>query len=239
MKIKLEDGTEVEVADTNPLAVAARELERVKGMGFDSIEAYETDRKAKLDKLEAQTKADNDMIQRQKTELGELRKPTAEPPVKETPKDESVETPEEREARYRKSNMTLQATLTPAERAHAEKEFEKQMTELPPDERALLKTSEGRHAFFNAVFPTKKTDESSPVSLFEEEPKPVLSIAEQVAAALKKDDKGRGVRPVVPPASGSGFVPSGAPAPVKPVVRPLQKSGGVLDQINQLEKQGA
>ena len=235
MKVKLEDGTEVEVADANPLAVAARELERVKGMGFDSIEAFESDRKGTIDKLNKQTTADNEMIQRQKTELGDLRKAKegAEPPKKtdETPPKADDETDVEREDRFRKMNSSVQENLNDDEKAYAEKEFLKNYEGSTPEQRSLLKTHEGRNAFMGEVFPSKKTDDASPVGLFEKPAVPTLSIGEQVAKALREDDKGRGRRPVIPQTSGSGFTPA---LDVTPVSAPMPQGlgrGGVREAL--------
>ena len=234
MKVKLADGTEVEVADDSSLAVAAREIETAKGLGFDSIGAMTESQSAELDAMKKRNEEDQKFIDRQKNELGDLRKKTGTPAPDGdgdgTPEDDK-ETPELREERFRKQNSSVQTNLTDAERAHAEKEFLKQYEESTPEERALLKTHEGRNAFMGAVFPTKETDNASPVGLFEKPVAPKLTIGEQVAVALKKDDKGRSRRPVIPQSNGSGFTPM---LDVKPVSKPAPVGagrGGVRDAL--------
>jgi hypothetical protein len=247
MKVKLADGTEVEVDDNSDIAVAARALEQAKGLGFDSLEAYHNSLNTQVDTLTNQQKADQEFINRQKNELGELRK-TKEPGEKpeEKPREKTVEdkkteeTAEEREARYAKMNIALNQNLNDEQREHAETQFKEQFDKSTPQQRELLKTEEGRNAFLGLVFPDEKT-EQTPITLFSK-PKPeALSIGEQVAKALKEDDTGRSRKPVATAADGIAFKPGRkAPAKDKPKFkRPLPRSGGVLDQIQHLEAQEA
>lgn len=228
MKVKLADGTEVEVADTDPIAIATRELESIKGLGFDSVDAYTKSIEADRDKFKEREEDGQAFIDRQKGELGDLRKKLnkKEPIVKDGKvilPEKDAETPEEREENYRKRNNSVQTNLTDDERSHAETEFLREYDASTPDERILLKTHEGRNAFMKAVFPTKETDEKSPISLFEKPSTPELSIGERVAKALIKDDQGRGRRPVIPQSTGSGFTPR---PDVKPVSKPMQVGSG-------------
>ena len=242
MKVTLQDGTEVEVADDSSLAVAAREIETAKGLGYDSISAMNESRQTEIDTLKKRTEEDQKFIDRQKNELGTLRKVTDVKPPEgggDKPPESKDETSDEREDRFRKQNATVQTNLTDMERDHAEKEFLKQYEASSPDERSLLKTHEGRNAFMGAVFPTKETADTSPVGLFEKPAAPKLSIGEQVAEALKKDDKGRSRRPVIPQSTGSGFKPVDTTPASRPVHSAVLRGGGVLDAMNAMDKQGA
>lgn len=240
MKIKLADGTEVEVADDSSVAIAARELEKAKGLGFDSIEAWQNSLQEKVAKLENQTKADQEFIDRQKNELGELRKvtkPTEEKPTEKekTVEEKQAETAEEREARYAEMNSSVHDNLTEDQMKHAEEEFKKQYAESTPQERALLKSEEGRNAFLGLVFPEEETS-GNPVSLFTPKSQPSLSIGEQVKLALSKDPSGTSRQPAMHRGSGSGYNADRKPPEHKKVqMVPLRSSGGVLDAMKQLE----
>lgn len=203
MKVKDANGNEVEVPDTDPVAIAARELERVKGLGFDSIESYVKTQESELEKLRKQTKSDQEFIDRQKNELGDLRKKVA-PVDNPKPPSDAVETQEEREDRFRKLNAGIMAKLSDDEKSMADKAFLDHYNKSTPEQQSLLRTFEGRNAFIQAVVPATKGPEPG-LSLFESQQKPALSIAEQVLEALKRDDKGRGRQPAAPRSDGSGF----------------------------------
>lgn len=242
MKVNLSDGTEVEVADDNPLAVASRELEYVKGLGFNSVAEYHSSRESEVEKLKKQTTADNEMIQRQKTELGTLRKQsdsdgTEEEEEKPTT-DKGQETPEAREARYAKMNDSLQQNLTEEQQAHADEEFAKAYDEASPQDRADLMTEEGKNAFMSLVFPDKQT-EKTPISLFRKPEAKPQSVSERVKSALQENDQGRSRRPVIPQTAKSGFKPKvNEQKPVSTAVTP-SRTGGVLDALRQHEAQNS
>lgn len=242
MKIKLADGTEVEVADTDPIAIAARESQKAEGLGFGSLEEYHNSLTSEVDRLKNQTASDSEFINRQKNELGELRKlkPAEEKePEKETMKesDKQEETPDQREARYAELNQGVQGNLTDEQAKFANEQFVKQYNDSTPQERALLKTEEGRNAFLGLVFPDDQTSET-PISLFTPKAKPSLTIGEQVKQALSNDDKGRGRKPVYSAANGTGFVEGRlAPEHKKRIVTPLNVGGGLLHALERIESQ--
>lgn len=239
MKVISKDGTEVEIDDSSAIAVAAQELEKAKGLGFDSIGALVSQKEADNSALVKRVEDGQSFIDKQKNELGDLRKLTATSPApKEAPEAKAEETPDDREDRYRKQNASTRGTLTDAEREHAEKEFLKQYEESSPDERILLKTHEGRSAFMSAVFPKKQTEDASPVGLFEAPVAPKLSIGEQVMQAIRKDDEGRSRRPVIPQISGSGYNPVNAKPVSKPVPMALARGGGIIDAMKTIDNRG-
>lgn len=249
MKIKLADGTEVEVADDSSLAVAARELEKVKALGYDSIEAYQTATDGKISKLEKHGTDNDDFINRQKTELGTLRKENDvlksgegdASPKKEDKAEDKAETPEEREAKFLAENKGIQSALTDDEKAHADAEYVKAYQDSAPEMRTLLGTEEGKREFFKMVFPDKKETEQAPISLFSKPDEKKLSIGEQIRVAIEDDDAGRSRRPVIPKVGGTGFKDSKllkVDRVKRSDIRPSSRGGGVLDTLRQLDKQG-
>jgi hypothetical protein len=245
MKITLADGTEVEVAEDHPLAVAARELDRVKALGYDSIEAYQKDYDDKVKKLEKHNEDNDAFINRQKNTIGDLRKELESKGVKKEVEEEEDEVKEEtsteREARFRAENDKIRDALTEDESAHADKEFAKAYKDAAPDKRALLNTEEGKREFLKLIFPEREeVNKETPISLFSKPDAPKLSIGEQVRKALQEDDEGRSRRPVIGKAGGSGYNPDRKKIAedLKKVKKPIQTGGGVIGAVTQLEQQG-
>lgn len=251
MKIKLADGNEVEVADDSPLAVAARELETVQKLGYDSIEAYQKAKEEESEKLKKHNADNDEFINRQKTELGDLRKEKEslsakldefeKSKTKEPKVDDKTETPEQREERFRVENQSIQSALNDEERKYADEEFRKQYSEASPEVKTLLNSEEGKREFLNMVFPDREDAKKAPVTLFSKPEEKALSTAELVRRALEKDDAGRSRKPIIPNSRGSAYKPKGndkANEKSKPQVPLSVRSGGVLDAVLAIDKQG-
>lgn len=171
-----------------------------KPLGFDSFEAYESARKAEMDKIKSMHDEAQKMINRQGEELGKLRKDIAEKAAPVVPQAKQADDDKGKsEDEYKAKAASIYQKLDASEIDKANEAIES----LPEDVKGIVMGSyEGKCKFLEQLFSGKsKTETTGVFSDLAKAVKP-KTIEERIKEAMEKALEPK--TPVAPSVQGIG-----------------------------------